>query len=314
MNIVFCGDRNIAKPAAVTAKSIRLANQQDIELKFIVIGYNWSSEDVAFFEKIVGNVEYIETYGCELPEVKYRRHVPNTAYLVLKIPELLSQYERLIYLDADLYIRDQRFFELNNIDLEGHTIAATLDCGPPYAANEKGIVDWRNLGMNPMAKLLNSGVMILDNKRLIESGYFEKAFEYAFSSGDSMRLADQDAINIVLNGLWKRLDQSYNYMPRCIHDTGGIYGFIDMKELDAACGNPCVVHFAGKFKPWINMEDTPWFDEWKSIAAMTGWTPWLYNQKNGLYFQLKKAVRFSILVITKIYKEVRKIGYYWQRI
>lgn len=161
-------------------------------------------------------------------------------------PFLVPQdVERLLYLDADMLVLTS-LEPLLTMDLR-HGIGAVLDTwvDPVHARELVGTdeaVAWGHL------PYLNSGLLVSDVSRWRERAITERALAY-LRTEPRMRTPDQDALNVILEGRWDRLDPSWNcyiQLPGKSPEPG------TREQITRESDNlePRILHFIGRRKPW----------------------------------------------------------------
>ncbi len=299
MHIVFAGDRQIAKPVGVAAASIsRVVADQTVERTDVVVtivGIAWTDQDLDFVVRAAPNVQvnYKSAEHLELPKVRTGRHVTSAAYLTLYLPELFPEEQRILYLDHDVMVRDERIWDLWKTNMEGYPVASVQAVGVPFIGSKNGIPDWRAFGLDPTRPIFNSGIMLLNPTECRKSNLTENSLRYATSEGETTRLADQQALNVALNGNWKRLPPIFNGAMKVLTDSTGAYSLWGIRATDEARDNPCIVHFLGRTKPWHTDCKTSFSDEWRVVAATLGWYPWLCESRSwyGLMPALQTVIK-----------------------
>ncbi len=180
----------------------------------------------------------------------YDRFSVETFYRLL-VPQMFSNYSKVIYLDSDLTVlRDVA--ELLEIDIGDNLLAATYDAtqiilhitDPEIRKNHDRILQLKNPYL-----YFQAGVLVFNirefNKTFRPNELLElaEAREYLY--------VDQDVLNVACQGRVYPLDMNWNvlkagspYVLRQIDDT--LYeAYIDAEK------TPYIVHHAGPFKPWI---------------------------------------------------------------
>ena len=174
------------------------------------------------------------------------RGIPETAYYRLLSPELIPEYDKLLYSDVDVIIREDlgKFYDL---DLGDNYFAGVDTCSrlrPAFRKyiTEKAGLDWQN-------GFYYSGNLIINSARLLADG---KLVEFRELGKNDYLYQDMDIINLSCNGRILPLGPSYCMTVQLydlIVDRRGemeeIYG---AAEIDRAlrCG---IVHYNGA-KPW----------------------------------------------------------------
>lgn len=180
----------------------------------------------------------------------YDRFSVETFYRLL-VPQVFSNYSKVIYLDSDLTIlRDVA--ELLEIDIGDNLLAATYDANqislhitdPEIRKNHNRILQLKNPYL-----YFQAGVLVFNirefNKTFRPNELLElaEAREYLY--------VDQDVLNVACQGRVFPLDMNWDllkvgspYVLRQIDET--LYeAYIDAEK------TPYIVHHAGPFKPWI---------------------------------------------------------------
>ncbi|MCV0382595.1 MAG: glycosyltransferase family 8 protein [Erythrobacter sp.] len=190
-------------------------------------------------------------------------HISSATYLRLLTDVIVDvSVDRLLYLDVDMSIA-QDVLPLWQIDLDGYSLAATLDQG---ISNEDLATFKRMYNLSGDALYFNAGVLLLDLGRIREVGEFKQALDLLTADRDRYALADQDALNVVFWQRWKTLPAKWNFQRSLLYADTDIQGDARLRR-DVV---PAIVHFTGSQKPWTR-------DEWHPYA-------WLYLK------QLRKSV------------------------
>jgi lipopolysaccharide biosynthesis glycosyltransferase len=194
------------------------------------------------------------------------------------LPRLLhDRYARILYLDADVSIESDRVFQLFDLDLHGHAVAAVRDMTVPFVAHSinanelnatlglKG--DERFVGLFG-AKYLNSGVLLIDvdtyRQRKIESD----AMRLVETSMRSPALVDQSLFNAVLRGKWLEMSPSFNMITRAW--ASFIRDFAP----------PAIVHFTGQTKPWHHAfaDEHPLRSQLRAFLKTSPWSDFILRE------------------------------------
>ena len=179
-----------------------------------------------------------------------RGHFVPMVYARVLAPDILpSSVDRLLYLDADLLVLDD-ISELWALPLEGAIVAAAQDMAVPRVSSPMGLRRFEQLGIAPDAPYFNAGVYLADLAGWREEEITEKTLTYLERYHDDVNLLDQDALNAVLHGRWRRLDVRWNLIASLAGRSHYRPRDIDPLEYRRALAQPGIVHFAGLLKPW----------------------------------------------------------------
>lgn len=183
----------------------------------------------------------------------------------LAIPELISEADRIIYLDCDLVFCDD-ILKLWSFDLRGMSIAAVGD-----RVGRKVTTPC----LNPL-KYFNSGVMLWDLKQMREKNAM-KQWQTVFREHNCrLQYADQTLLNLVHRDDSILLPQNWN-LHNSIYRNLPLEGMYTIEETIDAIRNPGIVHFTGHHKPWIFWKFThhPYANRFWHFALQAPISPWL---------------------------------------
>lgn len=275
MNIAFCGDKDVAEPIGVCLAALRrqIAEQGQASISLLTTG--WTEEQTRFVRQCSGDldIEIHDFPSVSLPAIRAGRHVTQGAYLVFLVPTVMERRSRAIYLDSDILIRadPQPLFSL---DMKDHATAGVRVGGHPFVGSPGAYPRWRQMGLNPQAPLVNTGVLVMDLDRWRAEDIGGRALSFAQRHGEDLLWADQGALNAVLQGDWLPIHPRWNATRSVFDDDKGLYAVESSQVIDEARQDPAIVHFTGATKPWKHGVERPYADEWRRLADTVGWRPW----------------------------------------
>jgi len=228
--------------------------------------------------KININIINVEEY---VREKKYilSDHISKEAYFRFLIPIILSNYNKVIYLDCDTIITKD-LEDLYNINLKNNTLGAVLDCG---ISSIKGYTS--NIVKIPDNTYINSGVMLINNKLFIQNKEEEIECLNIIINNKKLKFHDQDIINIYYKNKILFLDNKWNKQ-------------IDLrikKDFINDINNSFIIHYYGPSKAWLNKSNANAYLFWKYAEE----TP-LYDMILNNYLNYKKD--------NKLKKAIKKIN------
>ena len=260
-------DANYFTQAAVLVHS--LSETQLEATMLIVFGNGWSSGQISKLQKIAKNqvlVEVVSVNANEFSDIKLSHGFPlATAYNLIAPKYLLKEYDHAIYMDADIIILD----DLGDVWNQKLTtsVSAVLDAHIGFMGFPSMWRPWRELGVNPKAPYLNTGLMNIDLKLWRKQEITEKCLDLLASY--ELPCVDQDALNLVLNGNFDHLHPRYNMMPyHLLKKLRTVDLLEDPNEIYAAIKSPAMIHFHRSFlgKPWVRGCTHPARKLWTSLA------------------------------------------------
>lgn len=171
-----------------------------------------------------------------LKDFAHSERISVATYLRFFVARQFPEYERILYLDSDLFIRRGDFSRLLRADIGPHAIAAARD---PAQFRHPGRLsrDMRALKL-PYFPYASAGVLLIDTARFAEEKISERALELALARPQDMELFDQTALNATLLGNFAELPAGWNWL----------YGFRTLYFTELY--DPPILHFAGRRKPW----------------------------------------------------------------
>lgn len=268
--IAFAFDCNLIFPASVCLSSL-LENANDETFYDIYILHS-RDEDIErselnrlplFYTNCRIQYRTVDGFFDSAFEI---RGITTPAYYRLLIPELIPEYDKVIYSDVDVIFR-MDLSELYSMDFSDYYLAATRDLGLNLSKDGVEYID--SMTELEPGSYLQSGFIVLNSKKIREDGLVAKFKEQAKRK---LKFQDQDILNIVCKGKVKFLSLEYNMTDYSFYyamkERELLYKWFDDMAINNAVANGNL-HFNGH-KPWkkycVN------FDIW-----------WEYYRKSPFY-------------------------------
>lgn len=178
-------------------------------------------------------------------------------YLRIKLPSLLNDCERCIYLDADVSVCDN-LAELWEYNLRGGIIGAVKDIDIDFLREHL-----KQIQFGPQHTYCNAGVLLMDLEKLRSINFESLAIDFAQKCPERVKIVDQDIINILLCESVTYLPLKWNVTVFWVenwNDSGrncwkNVQAHYSESERKSAMEQPAIVHFANVIKPWhLSME------------------------------------------------------------
>ncbi len=244
-------------------------------------------------------------------------HVSIETYFRLIIPQMMSAYPKILFLDCDLLIKED-VANLFNIDIGSNSIGATEECLMSalvgiYGKKVKKYMKER-LGLKNIDKYFQAGVMILNISKFVKNHYSEELLKMV--TNFDYDIVDQDAMNELFNGDVYWLENEWNYPPLQKHMKKADYiknmsEYIRTKYL--AVKNPKIIHFADREKPWF-YPDELYASEWWSVARKTPYYELII--KNMINHSINEQLNQNNLLTNLKFRAVNKYSFncinYWK--
>lgn len=191
---------------------------------------------------------------------------PPLIWYRLLLPELLPDVSRVIYLDTDTLVLHS-LLPLFQTDLGTDLMAAV-------ASPTTGWEDHcRSVGVDPDRGYFNSGVLLMNLDQMRRENFTAHALQVAKISGDTLVFPDQDLLNLVAQGRWKKLHPKWNAISYLWLDAQGADHAYSALEYTVAAHSPAIVHFEGPIsvKPWYFRCLHPLRGVYRQLRAQTPW-------------------------------------------
>lgn len=307
MNIVpiaFAFDNNLILPACICISSLMMNAKEDTFYDIFIL----HSAHIALKKEELDKLpQYYKNCRIQYRQVDDTfdsafeiRGITAATYYRLLIPELIPEYDKIIYADVDIIFR-MDLSAVYHLDLGSNYIAATRELGMNFTEDgQKYINSIKELSLG---KYIQAGFIIMNSKVLKDENIIS---QFKTWSKKKLRYQDQDILNIICKGRILYLSLEYNMtdltyfiilkQPKRIKKL-----FID--ECIDYAKNHGNIHFNGH-KPWkkysINFDiwweyyrKSPFFDE-------KFYFDFFYHRLN-IFDQLPLWKRIKILVRYFVY-------------
>jgi len=197
--------------------------------------------------------------------------LPNQgSFIRLFVPDVFPQERKIIYLDSDISVTGD-LTELFQIELNGHPIAAMPDSVARTIETET-----QAHGIDFSRGYFNSGVMLIDCAEWTRRGLTGNALAYWREKRARMKFNDQAALNGVLQGDFKRLDNKWNfYNPE---------HYIPGQDIR-------VLHHTHYERPWVSPR-SPFIELHRYHRSKTPWP--MPNINHSLHARIRDGKRLVL--------------------
>lgn len=269
--IFYAIDDGYSKFVAVSIKSLIMNANNNYNYDINVIYENLSEENAKKIKSLeTDNVKIILTemnqnlsmitdkLGNRLREYTFTL----TIFFRLFIPVMFPKYDKCIYIDADTVIPGD-ISSLYNEDLGDNYLGCIVD--KSTIDNEILASYFEEVVGIPRDKYINSGVLLMNSKKLRELKIDEKFLDLYIKYGFDVIAPDQDYINSMCYGHIKYLSDIYDAMPNP-----------NNKEVE----KPVIIHYNLFLKPW-QYENVQYYDYFWKYAKFTPYYDEILEIKNS---------------------------------
>lgn len=269
--IVFAFDNNLVLPACVCISSLLMNAKEDTFYDIFIL----HSEKVKFNKT---ELEKISHYfpNCK---IQYRvvdetfdesfeiRGITTPAYYRLLIPELIPEYNKIIYSDVDVIFRSDLSDFYQSTDMKDYYIAGVNSFAHLIPEN---LAYYKRMGMDARG-IIYSGNLIFNSKKIIEDKIIPKFRSLALNK---YKFQDMDILNIVCKDKIKYVSPEFcltTYISQwAVYSRSELNEFWEDEVINKALSEG-IVHYNGQ-KPWkgfcVNFDiwweyyrKSPFFDE-----------------------------------------------------
>jgi len=179
--VVFCADANVVRFAQFIANQIMQAEpERDFDICVTTF-----DENLVMLEKCDPEIRICQVDEAPFSALKTDKRITSTAYILLALPEIFAQeYEKIVYLDTDVFLRKGKISELFAAGSTDHAVLGSMDSIQWHKTpSDKQIGIWEALGISDQA-YLNTGVLVLDVEKCNAENFYHGSMEVATSVGN----------------------------------------------------------------------------------------------------------------------------------
>ncbi len=188
----------------------------------------------------IGHVAAVDDTILDALPTDARRSIATYMELFLA-SAVRAHYRRILVLDSDLIFERGDPARLLQADMLGHAVAAVRD-NRQWRTPRRRVREFRQLGL-PTAPYFNAGVVMIETGAWAAAGLTARAAGFARKSLAGLG-RDQALMNGMLHGDWVEISPLWNWQ----------YTWSSAQLI--AVADPCIVHFIGPHKPWLDSADT----------------------------------------------------------
>ncbi|WP_426508604.1 DUF4422 domain-containing protein [Serratia proteamaculans] len=295
--VVICFDDNYAISGAALINSILAHASSELNYDLIVLENGISLSNKRRFLTLVADVENFNirffdvNAFSEIKSVFTRAHFSAATYARLFIPKLFSEFDKVIFIDADTVVESD-LAELMSIPLGNNLVAAVKDIVMEgfvlfgaMSQSSDGIMPAKeylsnSLEMDNPDDYFQAGILVFNIAQMNKENTFSSLMSAMKSK--TYWFLDQDIMNKVFHGRVHYLPLEWNVY----HGNGNTEDFFPnlpfktyMSFLEAR-RNPKMIHFAGENKPW-NTRHVDFFDNYHKNIVNTPWALEAYERLIG---------------------------------
>jgi len=176
------------------------------------------------------------------------------------IPQLIPA-DKIIYLDCDIMARGS-LLPLWKTDINNYYLAGV----PDYNVIQRGQLEERFKGELSPTEYVNSGVLLINNKKWREEKLFDKLLDYSIKNSKILLWPDQDAINFICRKGKKILPGYWNVMGY-LYKTDLFADSLNYEKIIKEREKAIIRHF----HPWKKNYFIPHREEYLKLMKISPW-------------------------------------------
>ena len=299
MNVIYASDENYAWLMGISMISLFENNRECKEINVYLFGDKISSENEEKLHAIARQyrrrLEVIDVTRLTLPESLYNERWPMSACSRLFACELLPGVEKALYLDCDIIV-DGSIGELYDLPMGDNILMAVKDC--------VSSVHKRKIGLQPHDAYINTGVLLMDLKKIGAFPMKERIEAFIRDYGSAIMYPDQDITNSIFRGHIGILSPEYNVMTQFNQYTYGQLRWIrhpsyyySRQEIERAKRHAKIFHYTTcmlNVRPWFAASELYNAHVFNRYMDMS---PWKDRQKSNMRFE---GGRYRLMRLLKL--------------
>lgn len=299
--IALVTDDNYVMPTIVCLQSMLANKKPESHYKIYIFTDNITEKSV----ELIKNISK-ENFDIEIIKFnnKYRNfkntnlYITNATFIRFDIPNILEQYDKILYLDVDMIIKGD-LSELYQKDISDSYAGVVFDIGELFYK----LTDRTNV-----KNYFNAGMILYNAKRYREEGIREKLIHIYKSQYKYLPLMDQDALNIAFKNQITMLSPIYNFQQSCSeYWKNEVLKYYNVKTEDITRDKLLIIHYT-RMKPWI-YKFTYLKEIWDFYYSQTVFANKKLKLKSGLSLKIYLSLRgrFHLKKINSMIKTIRSI-------
>lgn len=278
--IVFTFDKRILWGAAVAIKSLIDSANDDTVYDIYVLHPDLSDDAIRDFESMIAPTAHQIRFERIDPArfsgfPKNRGSWTEIVYYRMLIPDMLPQYDQVIYSDVDVFFCED-MTKICQMDLSDvHWAGVRAERNWPQATGHQYYEE------NPKQYIFWSGFMVMNLKKMREENKLQDFFATIHTYRDRLRLFDLEVLNLACDikpvpFRYVTLETVYalDRLSDCKEYPFLRHVYSD-EELEEAKKRPAIIHYAGPLgKPWRRKRPPAYYKEYmdsvpKGIQKLT---------------------------------------------
>lgn len=294
--VVLSTDDNYALYVAVTIQSLIDTTEVDQELNVFILYEELEEKTLSMFRQLQN--ERVKVVSKKIDgsffQSTYEADYFTTAmYYRLAIPELFPEYEKVLYIDCDIILK-QNIAALFEVDLSGYVIGAI------YEYVDDSLKQYLTGISYPNEKYFNSGVLLINCEEFRKHHIAEECL-LQIKKSSSYKFPDQDILNFTCTDLVYPIETKWNFKPFYSY-TKPSFSRKDIEQYERDKREPALVHYTSGYKPWNYPNKYLSADWWRTAKNLQN----TFGQTGKKVYQELRIKMFKFQIKMKI-REIKNM-------
>lgn len=253
LHICFICDENYVIPTTIAIHSLKKSQSSQTYLHIYILADDISEKGKALLHSLSSGNCQINVSSIDNSDVRDLTrgedfYVTTAALIKFRLATIFKNLDKLLYLDGDIIVQED-LSELWDYNLSGVYAGVVKNIKPYNNENyQKSVLKTQHKAY------FNSGVMLLNLKRIREHSLEEKLIDYR-KHGINNNM-DQDALNVVFNEEVLYLPLKYNVQngSLCKSPLKDVLEYYDVPAdytKEDIIKTAAILHLAAPWKPWL---------------------------------------------------------------
>lgn len=312
ISIVMASNNRFVPYLSVAIQSLKETKHKENQYDLVVLHSDVEQQNQQSIEQMGDQNFHIRFFSVKdyVKDISFQihHHLSQETFYRYFIPEIFQEQDKVLYLDADLIIKED-IAKLYNQEIEGYLIGAIRDIesvgnckmDKEYLRYLKEQVELKN----PM-DYFQAGVLLFNLKEFRSQVQIKELISRTLKY--RWRMLDQDVLNWKCQGKIKFLDMKWNVLMNWNYCGKSRMDIIKQapnsfyQDYLISRKTPAVIHYAGAWKPW-QMPRCDYAEEfWKTARRSPFYETILYEnvhkqKRNSIH---ENSKRIFVLKPTKI--------------
>lgn len=262
--IVFSTDNNYLAPTYVAITSLLHHLNKETQIEIYILCSNIKDSQKQYFHNLNANISFIDVELKDLYLNNELDYISIATYYRFLIPQKLTQYDKCLYLDSDIIIKED-ITPLIQEPIEDYLLMGSRnyfskECNPEFYKQRCA-----DCSIKSLDKYINAGVLLINLKKFREKHLYEIMMKDV--QNNKYPYNDQDILNKYCSGEIGLFSVKYNFLVQYLKRTEAVSKALN-EDICENAKNPVIIHYSTRKKPWKYkgyLMSNYWMDELKYI-------------------------------------------------